>query len=253
MSTEEIKSFEKIKSQAENGNMVSQYWLGLKYFTGSGTTKDYVQAVVWYRKSAEAGFSTALDTLGECYEYGYGVEKNPAEAFKWYRMAAEKGDTSSFYNLGKCYFKGLGVAQDYEQAAAWFRRAAVQGNATAQRCLGDCYLNGLGVTQSKSAAQLWYYQSFLYFRQLEERGGIAAAPARYMMGMHFEDGLGVPKDEVEAYSYYLLAETSDDRARESIVRLNKVLTPGQITTAQNRSKELLKRSEAGAGQTPSGK
>jgi hypothetical protein len=57
---------------------------------GNGVPKDDVEAVKWYRKSAEQGNADAQYNLGVCYEYGYGVPKDHAEALKWYLKPAEQ-------------------------------------------------------------------------------------------------------------------------------------------------------------------
>ena len=43
--------------------------------------KDYKQAVEWFKKAAERGFTRALSNLGLCYEYGHGVDKDRDTAF----------------------------------------------------------------------------------------------------------------------------------------------------------------------------
>jgi TPR repeat protein len=43
--------------EAEGGDVVAQYNLGIFYANGRGVTKNNMEAVKWYRKSAEAGFA----------------------------------------------------------------------------------------------------------------------------------------------------------------------------------------------------
>ena len=40
---------------------------------------------------------------------GIGIEKNEIEAVKWYKLSAEQGYCYAQNNLGCCYDKGLGV------------------------------------------------------------------------------------------------------------------------------------------------
>jgi hypothetical protein len=72
--------------QAESGNAIAQYQLGVSYASNDLTT-----AFVWYRKSAEQGYALAQYNLGYAYDFGVGVPKNEAEAIRWYRKAAEQG------------------------------------------------------------------------------------------------------------------------------------------------------------------
>src|ERR1700723_2570184 len=45
--------------RAEQGDAKSQWALGAMYNYGRGVPKDYVEAVRWYRKSAEQGYAKA--------------------------------------------------------------------------------------------------------------------------------------------------------------------------------------------------
>ena len=62
------------------------------YFRGEGVPKDSVQAVAWFRKSAEQGKSTAQYALGLMYFRGEGVPKDLVIAYMWINLAAAKGD-----------------------------------------------------------------------------------------------------------------------------------------------------------------
>lgn len=49
--------------------------------------KDYVSAVEWLEKGAEAGNTGCMRELGHMYEHGEGVEQNVALAEEWYQKA----------------------------------------------------------------------------------------------------------------------------------------------------------------------
>jgi TPR repeat protein len=115
----QTNSFAQIKAEAEKGDVVSQFNLGI------------------------------------CYENGKGVATNYVEAAKWYLKAADQNDAPAQANLGGAYIDGKGVAQDYVEAAKWLRKAAEQGNAQAQRMLGGLYANGDGVPQHFVEAYKW--------------------------------------------------------------------------------------------------
>ena len=55
-------------------------------------TKDYAEAVKWYRKSAEQGYAKGQAYLGDMYENGKGVKQDKNEAVKWYRKSANQGE-----------------------------------------------------------------------------------------------------------------------------------------------------------------
>ena len=47
-----------------------------------------VNAVTWFRASAELGFAPGMNNLGEMYRLGVGVPADPAKAFLWHLRAA---------------------------------------------------------------------------------------------------------------------------------------------------------------------
>ena len=73
---------------------------------------------------AQKGDAEAQKNLGNLYVFGQGVSKNYNEALKWYRKGAEQGHARSQSNLGNLYLNGLGVPQDDKEAAKWYLKAA---------------------------------------------------------------------------------------------------------------------------------
>ena len=74
-----------LRAKAENGDAQSQYELAVAFDFGKlGVTKDYAEAIKWFRKAAEQNNAAAQENLGQCYEVGEGVPKDYAEAVKWY-------------------------------------------------------------------------------------------------------------------------------------------------------------------------
>ena len=73
--------------------------------------------------------------LGRCYYYGEGVTIDHVEAVKWFRKSAEKGDAEAQYMLGRCYDDGIGVNIDHVEAVEWYRKSAEQDHADAQQML----------------------------------------------------------------------------------------------------------------------
>lgn len=53
----------RIKTAAESGDMNAQNHLGWLFQSGNGVTKNYVEAVKWYRKAAEQGLGDAAYNL----------------------------------------------------------------------------------------------------------------------------------------------------------------------------------------------
>ena len=187
------------------------YQLGTDYYYGqNGKTKDYSQAVIYFRQAAEMGHADAQNYLGLCYDDGLGVDKDHVEAVKWYRKAAEQGEKYGQYNLGDNYYYGEGVDKNYVEAVKWYRKAAEQGHSSAQNNLGNRYYNGEGVEQNYTEAVKWY-------RKAAEQGD---KYGQYNLGNRYCYGEGVDKNYVEAVKWYRkAAEQGHENAKMKLKEL----------------------------------
>jgi len=61
------------------------------------------------------------------YTKGEGVLKDSVEAVKWYRKSAEQGNALAQFGLGFMYDKGEDVLKDEVEAYAWSLHAAING------------------------------------------------------------------------------------------------------------------------------
>lgn len=52
------QTFTDFNDKTINGDAIAQFELGECYYNGTGITKDNIQAVNWYKKSAEQGNPT---------------------------------------------------------------------------------------------------------------------------------------------------------------------------------------------------
>ena len=86
---------------------------------------------------ADAGNAISQYNLGLCYAEGNGVEVDLAEAVRWFRKAAEQGMPQAQFNLGLCLARGVGVAKNVVEGAMWLNSAAQQGNHEAERILNQ--------------------------------------------------------------------------------------------------------------------
>ncbi len=98
---------EALQSNAQAGDRVAQYNLGVLHETGQyGVTPDKAEAARWYHKSAEQGYENAQYNLGVLYLRGEGVEQDPQAAVHWLRLAADQLNPAAIAALEK-----LGVGQ----------------------------------------------------------------------------------------------------------------------------------------------
>lgn len=181
-----------LEERAQQGAADAQCDLGVKYFKGDGVSKDFNQALMWFRKAADQGYARAEDDLGLMYGNGEGVAKDFAEAVKWCRKAADQGYAPAQVRIGKAYVSGDGVTKDSYEAVKWFRKAADQGNAQAEDHLGMMYAAGEGIAKDGAEATKWY-------RKATEQG---FADAQDRLGVAYAAGYGVPKDYAEASKWF---------------------------------------------------
>lgn len=121
------ENFEKIKVQAEKGNVPAQFKLGVMNFKGREISQDYKEALKRFQRAAEQGLSEAQYNIGVMYLEGKGVSQNFTEALKWFNKAAKQNNPKAQYNLGVIYASGVGVPQDYIKAYAWMILAYSNG------------------------------------------------------------------------------------------------------------------------------
>lgn len=142
---------------AEQGDTVSQYFLGLMYFGGRGVAQDYSEAAGWYRKAADQGLADAQYNLGQMYRRGQGVARDYSEAVRWYRAAADQGTVLAQRNLGIMYVLGQGVNHDDVVAHKWYNIAAAAGDKTAAkyRDLIATYMTADQIAKAQRLAREW--------------------------------------------------------------------------------------------------
>lgn len=129
-------TLQEIKVLAEQGDAEAQHELGVIFEDGrKGVISNNAEALKWYRKSAEQGYTWGQYHLGEMYKKGNGVTRDYVEAVKWYIKSAEQGFAYAQADLGEMYEEGHGVPRDYVLGYMWFSLAAAQGYSFAERRL----------------------------------------------------------------------------------------------------------------------
>lgn len=69
---------------AQQGHAIAQFNLALLYHSGSGLPVDEVEAISWYKKSAENGYIKAQEYLAVGYREGwFGLPKDAKKAAYW--------------------------------------------------------------------------------------------------------------------------------------------------------------------------
>jgi TPR repeat protein len=136
---------------AEKGDAQAQFELGQSLLQNmDGNPDGTAMGVVWLRKSASNGNSSAMVALGRLSKSGVGVLQSYAQSLEWIEAAAHKGNPEGMLELGRLYRDGVAVPKDSVQAYIWLNRsAALHNRAAAQE--RDLIANGLSADKLKEA------------------------------------------------------------------------------------------------------
>jgi TPR repeat protein len=120
-----------MKANAQAGDYNAAYQLGTLDYVGIGVVQDYVGAMTWLKKAADAGNAEAQWQVGFLYQTGcFGQGPPPpdlADAVPWYQKSAAQGNAYGEFGLAALLLTGQGVPKDAIKAAALFAQAAAQG------------------------------------------------------------------------------------------------------------------------------
>lgn len=249
------------RREAEKGDMIAQYNLGLCYEEGNGVDQDYAEAAQWFAKAAKQGSADAQVHLGVLLATGQGVKKDMSAAHDMFRRSAEQGNINAHHYLGWQYYAGdgvkmdwsnavkwlqpaaegglnmsqfilgyiyytggNGVAQDYNLAFKWFKACAEQGDENAQFYTGVCYYYGYGTKRDyKSSAEWW--------RKAADQGD---SMSQFNLGVCYENGNGVKRDIGEAKKWYRKA--LDSGCEEASDALKNLESQQKVTTTTSANK-----------------
>lgn len=166
----------------------SLYEQGMKYLK----SKDYNNAVAYFSKSAENGYSKAQNRLGIMYLKGIGVNQNYTKAYAYFVQGYNNNQNkASAYWLGYCFYTGIGINQNLNAAYKFFKYASDQGLPRASRYLGMMYYFGDGLPKN--------YNNAVYYFNIAANEGDSFA--QMFMGVCYYDGTGVVKDSNLGRSY----------------------------------------------------
>ncbi|KAL9546706.1 hypothetical protein PS6_007515 [Mucor atramentarius] len=105
-------------------------------------------------------FPQAFQPLGCCYLNGTGTQVNPLQAIFWFRKSAEElNDSIAYFNLADIYGSGLvpGVPVDIPLALSYLNKSADMGYTEAQYRMGMIYHQGeYGVRIDERTAANWF-------------------------------------------------------------------------------------------------
>lgn len=229
--------YDKVHAQwdkdAKNGNVATQYKLGLSYMLGyDGYEMDDDKSDYWYKsafdcykKLAEKGDAEAQYSLGILFERGEGVAQDMDKAIYWLELSAKQGDIGAMQELAGIYEDDECVVYDKDKSEYWLKeferaefirckKAAEQGNASEQSILGDYYANGKGIGFYPDKADFWYKLALTGFKKAAEQGD---ARAQMRVARCYHDGKGLQADKQTAFMWYKKAADQENNQAMKIV------------------------------------
>lgn len=233
---------------AEHGDTLAMYEYADMLRQGAITKQDIPKAVSFYEQAIENGSPEAMNDLGCLYSEGKYVEQDLSLAYHYFEQAAGAGLPKAIVNVGLMCYKGRGITEDKERAARCFREADEKGEYLGTLYLGICYGRGEGVKQSDilcykycyeaavagvPEAMCWMGEIYLngllgfqdeteaaeWFKKASDTG---YAEGEYIYATLLRDGIGVEKDEQEAYSQMCVAAFDGSlKAQKEIRRMRR--------------------------------
>ncbi|MFA6804981.1 MAG: tetratricopeptide repeat protein [Candidatus Methanomethylophilaceae archaeon] len=184
--------------KANNGDPHAQTDLGLAYMNGDGIPRDISRAVRWLSEAAEnSNYTEAKEKLGEAYE----ILRKYDLAEKWYTEAADERNAEAMYRLGLLIYRGTLGFRPGKEGIDLLERAAKKGHKGAREYL-DTYVND---PKSKRFSKVAEYKA---------RAELGDVGAQFFLGNSYENGLDVPKDNMNATVWYrMAAEQGHSRAQ----------------------------------------
>ncbi|KAM0061650.1 putative ERAD-associated E3 ubiquitin-protein ligase component HRD3 [Helianthus debilis subsp. tardiflorus] len=193
---EDDEDFLILEYQAQKGNAVAMYKMGIFYYFGlRGVRRDHAKALSWFSKAVDKGEPRAMELLGEIYARGAGVKRNYTEALEWLTLASQQQLYSAYNGMGYLYVKGYGVEQkNYTKAKEYFEKAADNQEAGGHYNLGVMHLKGIGVKKDVKLACKYFIVA----------ANAGQPKAFYQLAKMFHTGIGLKKNLPMATSLYKL-------------------------------------------------
>ncbi|PWA45150.1 Sel1-like protein [Artemisia annua] len=79
---DEYKDFQIVEYQAQKGNTVAMYKIGISYYGLRGVSREHAKALSWFSKAVDKGEPRSLELLGKIYARDAAVTPNYTKAFE---------------------------------------------------------------------------------------------------------------------------------------------------------------------------
>jgi len=197
--------------EAEDGNGLAMYDIGVMLLSGRGCEADEEAAQSWFEKAYHAFVQEERNSdklgylryrIGKLYALGHGVPQDYLDAAGWYERAVEEKNPFAAYALGSLYARGQGVCWDLQKAYSLFERAASdkqKPNAYAAYELGKMCRDGIGIDPDVEQSEKWFRQAYRGFVKIAQN--MADDKLFYRLGQMCMTGTGTEMDYNQAKRY----------------------------------------------------
>ena len=202
-------AFTYYKKAADLNNPIGYYNVG-KYFFEK---EQYKEAVEYFNKARELGYTKAAIKLSELYLNGYGLRKSKKKAFKMLSQAVEANDIMAIHQLGKFYWEGIGCKKDEKNALKYFELSSENKVPQGMYLLGSLYLEAKQIKKD-------FENGFFWLDKAAENGEINAI--KKLIDLYHNSHPYLKKKsmlylkEMEFYYKELLAKKGDKAALEEV-------------------------------------
>lgn len=233
-------SFSKQLEKAAKGDAIAQYQVGLAYYDGQGTSRDLLQATIWWKKSADQGNIDAIYNLGVCYANGQGVEQDDAKALEFFHKAAQHNIPEAYSYIGNRIrfgtFKPTTYVADIEknmEAAEWFSKGCSLGD---QACLvnlrklcEECHNQGLRLRDGLDGFDINIEESIKWYALPVKYGFV---PSQFDLGViYYNQG-----NRKDAEKWFVTA--AENGWTDAMVNLGKLYATGWFGSADVDSADM---------------
>ncbi|MCT7319367.1 sel1 repeat family protein [Ralstonia sp. CHL-2022] len=132
------KAYEIYYKLAQSGHSESQVFLGWMYSQGKGVRASPEEAEHWYTRAAKLRSASGAFYLGGLLAR----QGRFNDAIAWYKKSANAGYSPSQFRLGVAYLEGRGVPKDLDMAVHYLEVAKRNGNVFAWRNLAVLDIKG---------------------------------------------------------------------------------------------------------------
>lgn len=233
----------------ELGNNHAGLVLADYYLSANTDAEKMKQAREIYQGLAAKGDAAAQLKLAYMDAQGLGSAVDMSSAQRWYTAAAEQGNPTAQYQLAQFYQIGASGEPNYEQAKSWYEKAAaVYPEAWValgfiEETVNDNYAQALKdyeMAAQKNDPLGTYNLALMYFygkgtavdyakaRELFLAAADKIPDAMSQLGEIYFMGLGVPRDEKQALSWYKKAADAGDP--QALYELGLMSETGVSTT-----------------------